>query len=85
LFSKDVNEIQNKLSSASFNSYLTFINSLEVVFKQVGTLLMGNLPVLAKIIVEGVIKMTKMFIKQVKTAQAEDAGEEHESDDSEAS
>lgn len=84
----DVNEIQESLSSVSFNGYLTFINSLEVVFKQVGTLLMGHLPILAKIIVEGAVRLAKMFMKQVKSAQADDAEEglkDEEAEDSDAS
>ena len=84
----DVNEIQDKLSSVSFNGYVTFINSLEVVFKQVGTLLIGNLPILAKIIVEGVIRLAKMFMKQVKSVQADDAKKEcqdQQSEDSDSS
>jgi hypothetical protein len=33
---------------------------------------MANLPTLAKIVVEGVIKLTKMFTKQFKDAQADE-------------
>ena len=44
---------------------------------------MRYLPVLAKIIVEGVIKLTKMFTKQLKDAQADGADEGHEESESE--
>jgi|TARA_B110001450_G_scaffold248491_1_gene264759 hypothetical protein len=48
---------------------------------------MANLPMLAKIVVEGVIRLTKMFTKQFKDAQAAEAGggqQESESEDDEA-
>lgn len=85
LVCSDVDEIQDKLSSVSFNGYVTFINSLEVVFKQVGTLLIGNLPILAKIIVEGVIRLAKIFMKQVKSAQADEEEKESQDEQSEDS
>ena len=69
----DTTDIQNRLSLISFNSFVTFINSLEVVFKQVGTLLIRNLPILAKIIVQGIIRLSKMFMKSVKSSVAADA------------
>ena len=45
---------------------------------------MANLPTLAKIVVEGVIKLAKMFTKQFKDAQADGADgglQESESED----
>ena len=45
---------------------------------------MANLPMLAKVVVEGVIKLTKMFTKQFKDAQAAEADggqQESESED----
>ena len=57
-----VEEMRLQLSSVSFNTFLSFINSLEIVFKQLGTLLMQYLPQLAKILVTGVLHMSKLFI-----------------------
>jgi hypothetical protein len=48
---------------------------------------MANLPTLAKIVVEGVIKLAKMFTKQFKDAQADGADgglQESESEDDDA-
>ena len=53
---------------ASFNVYLSFINSLEVIIKQMGTLLSTHLPLLSSILVRGVLKLSSDFIKSVKSA-----------------
>lgn len=48
---------------------------------------MAHLPMLARIVVEGVIKLTKMFTKQFRDAQAEEADggqQESESEDDDA-
>jgi|APSaa5957512535_1039671.scaffolds.fasta_scaffold236022_1 hypothetical protein len=44
---------------------------------------MANLPILAKIIVEGVIKLTKMFNKKYKDAQTHEESESEDDDDGE--
>lgn len=51
-----------RMSSVCFNVYLSFINSLDIVFKQMGTLLYNYLPLLTKVLVNGVLKLSKLYI-----------------------
>jgi hypothetical protein len=67
LVDNDIDQIRQSVSSVSFNTLLSFINSLEVVFKQMGTLLIDHLPGLSQILVEGILHLTKLFIERFKT------------------
>ena len=81
----EVQDINKRLSQVSFNNYLTFINSLESVLKQLGMLLVRNLPQLATILVHGILRLAGLFIKSVKEANKDgdvemSDGEQSESD-----
>lgn len=58
-----VTQIQSILSSISLNQYLTFVNQLEVMIKQMGILLRDTIPHLSTILIEGVIRLVKVFLQ----------------------
>lgn len=73
------------MSTVCFNVYLSFIKTMEVVIKQMGTLLAQHLPLLSAILVKGVLRLSSIFIKSVKDAKIEDTKEENiEMEDEEA-
>ena len=51
------------LSRVNFNDFVTFIKQLDALLRQMGTLLLGVLPSLVNVLVHGVIKLSKLFIK----------------------
>lgn len=53
------------LSRVNFNDFVTFIKQLDTLLRQMGTLLLGVLPSLVNVLVHGVIKLSKLFIKRV--------------------
>ena len=73
----DETVITQKLSSVSFNVFLTFISTLDVVLKQMGTLLQSHLPQLSTILIKGVLRLSNQFVKSVKEARA-DAPDEND-------
>lgn len=77
----------DKLSGVNFNDFVTFIKQLDAMLKQMGTLMMGLLPSLANVLVNGLIKLSKLFIKQInyiKIQNGEDEPEIEESDGDES-
>jgi hypothetical protein len=63
---EDVVDVDFYLSSVSFNVFLSFINTLEVVIKQMGTLLSQHLPQLSTILIQGILRLSGNFIKSAK-------------------
>ena len=60
------------LSSFNFNEFVTFIKSMDVMLRQLGTLLLDFLPSLVNVLVGGVVKLSKLFIKRVSSIKEED-------------
>ena len=82
-----IEAMMQALSSASFNTFLMLIRSMDVLLKQMGTLIKQYLPHLATILVKGLLKLASMFVQSVKEAkddgdvdmnEAEDDGEQEQ-------
>lgn len=74
----DVEVILKKLSCVSFNVFLTFINTFEVVMKQMGTLINHYMPTLSKILVQGLLRLSHMFIQDMKNEEMADEASDQE-------
>ena len=57
----DSNALIEGLSRASFEGYLSFIYAFEVLLKQMGSLLISFLPKLTKVLIKGVMSLSKLF------------------------
>lgn len=68
--------IQTILSTVSLNHYLNFVSQLEVLIKQLGKLLRGAVSQLATVLISGVVKLVKMFLRG-------DVEEDHEENEEE--
>lgn len=68
-------EMLQALTSASFNTQLMFIRSMDVLLKQMGTLLKHYLPHLSTILVKGILKLATIFVQSVKEAKDEEDAE----------
>jgi len=74
----DSDALIEALSRASFDAYLSFIYAFEVLLKQMGTLMISFMPKLTKVLIKGVLSLSKLFQRHLKAAKQEDA--EMESD-----
>jgi hypothetical protein len=77
--------LRDKLSQASFNSYVNFIGSYEIILKQMGGLLARNgyLEKVTFVFVQ-VLSLTKLFIRHLKLSIADEKNVKEESEDDEA-
>ncbi len=74
--SEDFTQIETKVAQVSFSNFLNFIGSLSVIIKSMGSLLNSYLPKITRVLVE-VMKLTKLFIKQLKLTMIEEKDEEN--------
>ena len=74
--------LRDKLSQASFNSYVNFIGSFEIILKQMGGLLARNgyLEKVTFVFVQ-VLSLTKLFIRHLKLSIADEKNVNEESED----
>ena len=82
----EINDLRKKLSSASFNSYLNFIGSFEIILKQMGGLLgrNGYLDKVTFVFVQ-ILSLTKLFIRHLKLSIADEKIVKDDISDSEMS
>jgi hypothetical protein len=73
---ENTEQLMKKLSRVSFRRFLTFIESLEVILKQLGTLLVmsGFLHPMARILIVG-LTLAKQFLGHLKVTEDEEADE----------
>jgi hypothetical protein len=71
----------DSLSGVNFNDFVTFIKQLDAMLKQMGTLLFGLLPSLANVLVNGLIKLSKLFVQQVNDIKLQNGEAELEEEE----
>lgn len=59
----DISKLQSVLCSVSLNQQLAFVIQMEVMTKQMGVLLRAAIPHLSTILIQGVIKLIKVFLQ----------------------